>query len=1163
MGYTFIPSGGGGLGSAGPAGADGSLIESGSSLPPTSGSAQGQDRFWLDTTEHKFYKLTANSAPNASNWLEVADFTGNTGATGNSGADGDKWSVESLSSALPADKGSADTFDEYKLDSDSGNIYYLASGETTGWSSLGTLIGPQGTQGVAGNTGLTGNDGNDGLDGIDGTQWTASNSVPTSGSGSGGDFHYKIDTREIYRKDVVQASTSITLLNNLKINDTISIEYEDSGTQTATITVIGSGSSDTTFTSGAANLVRNGSQIADASDLQVLLNSINGYSASVLSNVVSIFADNAGDTYNFSISLSLDGNNSQVNASNGADGWGVLATIGDGADGEKGDTGTISIGDVVAGAVGTDPTVENVGSATAAILNFSIPAGTQGDTGETGEDGSLWTSSDANKTEAEGKLGDFHLNNSTFDVFRKSEVPHVSQYVISVQDDGQSGVNFDSNGILSFDSFDENDKATYRKDETPDPDYIITYDNVNSRWELRLDDDIGSGFQSPVFAYNNLSDSEDSFYPNVDTWSINVANWTSSTANVGIYTPTLVAAQKNHWYKIANLKIAGQGVPEGGTLGQVLRKKSDGDYDTEWVSASTGGGSGLTNWVEDANGHLIPNEDAVYNIGSLTKQIKDLYVSAESIYLGGNKLSIDSGDNITYLVDGETNPLPLTKNGGTALVGGEVLLEVGTVTTGIEGSQAQVSIFSTPALSTLSFSIPKGDTGEQGIKGDDGYNGSISILSSVADAASLPSTGNSNGDGRITEDTGKLHVWDGTTWQDLGQVKGDKGDAGSAPNFLSGAQEPLSTDGINGDMFFNTLTGDLYGPKASGAWPASPMVNLRGPTGVAGQIGTNGLKGETGDAATIAVGTTTSVNFGTAPSVTNSGSNTAAILDFNIPKGERGEKGEEGNTNAITITGTVADSSLLPSGLGQSDVGNSYITEDNNHLSVWTGTDFISVGAIRGPEGTKGLGFTGGSYSSTTGKISFTSDDGLEFQTDDLRGTDGQNANNWSSGTDNPNNLNGQDGDFYFNTTSNTFHKKESGAWTIITDLPTASGAPANQETIILELTQEFEAPQVGTVSHVKALRLPYNFRLTGVTAYTNQVFNQNLEITLLNNGTNMFTTPLTIESGVLSSTDNVVQPVVNTAARDVLADAIIKAGTIWAGGSGYGVKLALIGERL
>lgn len=38
---------------------------------------------------------------------------------------------------------------------------------------------------------------------------------------------------------------------------------------------------------------------------------------------------------------------------------------------------------------------------------------------------------------------------------------------------------------------------------------------------------------------------------------------------------------------------AGVGVPAGGTTGQVLEKKSDTDYDTEWKDKTGGSGSGI------------------------------------------------------------------------------------------------------------------------------------------------------------------------------------------------------------------------------------------------------------------------------------------------------------------------------------------------------------------------------------------------------------------------------------------------------------------------------------------------------------------------------------------------------------------------------------------
>ena len=51
-----------------------------------------------------------------------------------------------------------------------------------------------------------------------------------------------------------------------------------------------------------------------------------------------------------------------------------------------------------------------------------------------------------------------------------------------------------------------------------------------------------------------------------------------------------------------------------------------------------------------------------------------------------------------------------------------------------------------------------------------------------------------------------------------------------------------------------------------------------------------------------------------------------------------------------------------------------------------------------GADGTNGVGFTGGFYNTSTGQVTFTSDDGLGFTTADLRGTNGNDG------------LDGQDG---------------------------------------------------------------------------------------------------------------------------------------------------------
>lgn len=71
--------------------------------------------------------------------------------------------------------------------------------------------------------------------------------------------------------------------------------------------------------------------------------------------------------------------------------------------------------------------------------------------------------------------------------------------------------------------------------------------------------------------------------------------------------------------------------------------------------------------------------------------------------------------------------------------------------------------------------------------------------------------------------------------------------------------------------------------------------------------GPQGDKGEPGDNATINVGAVTTLEPGQEATVTNTGSETNAVLAFGIPKGEKGDKGDKGDAgdNATIAIGTV------------------------------------------------------------------------------------------------------------------------------------------------------------------------------------------------------------------------------------------------------------------
>lgn len=68
--------------------------------------------------------------------------------------------------------------------------------------------------------------------------------------------------------------------------------------------------------------------------------------------------------------------------------------------------------------------------------------------------------------------------------------------------------------------------------------------------------------------------------------------------------------------------------------------------------------------------------------------------------------------------------------------------------------------------------------------------------------------------------------------------------------------------------------------------------------------GPKGDQGVAGTAATISAGNAYSVPSGQSPAVFNTGTSSAAVFDFYIPKGEKGEQGEPG---VASFTMTAVD----------------------------------------------------------------------------------------------------------------------------------------------------------------------------------------------------------------------------------------------------------------
>lgn len=131
---------------------------------------------------------------------------------------------------------------------------------------------------------------------------------------------------------------------------------------------------------------------------------------------------------------------------------------------------------------------------------------------------------------------------------------------------------------------------------------------------------------------------------------------------------------------------------------------------------------------------------------------------------------------------------------------------------------------------------PQGLKGDKGDKGDKGNDGSgVTILGSLPNESSLPSSGNA-GDAYLIE--GFLYVWNGSAWENVGNIKGPKGDKGDQG--IQGVQGPQGIKGDTGDRGPIGMTGSqgIQGPQG-----------VKGEKGDKGDQGAQGVQGPAGDPA--------------------------------------------------------------------------------------------------------------------------------------------------------------------------------------------------------------------------------------------------------------------------------------------------------------------------
>lgn len=289
-------------------------------------------------------------------------------------------------------------------------------------------------------------------------------------------------------------------------------------------------------------------------------------------------------------------------------------------------------------------------------------------------------------------------------------------------------------------------------------------------------------------------------------------------------------------------------------------------------------------------------------------------------------------------------------------------VRIGTVETGAAGTSASVTNSGTASAAVFDFIIPKGDKGAtgdrgpqglqgaQGLRGEKGEKGDqgtgVTIKGKYDSLSALMAAHPTGKDGDAYMVGVNLYAWSGTEWIDCGNIQGAKGErgeqgakgdtgtpatikVGTVKTGAAGTSVTVSNSGTASAAVFDFVIprgdkGDT-GPQGlqgiQGATGATGPQGERGPQGLQGERGLQGLQGPKGNdgaagaagaAATIKVGVVTTGAAGTAAKVTNSGTTSAAVLDFVIPQGPKGDKGEQGAGSIVAVDSELSSTSTNP-----------------------------------------------------------------------------------------------------------------------------------------------------------------------------------------------------------------------------------------------------------
>lgn len=318
----------------------------------------------------------------------------------------------------------------------------------------------------------------------------------------------------------------------------------------------------------------------------------------------------------------------------------------------------------------------------------------------------------------------------------------------------------------------------------------------------------------------------------------------------------------------------------------------------------------------------------------------------------------------------------------------------------LDDALAGAPVYTVGSTLVLDPLIGVGQAGGQGTQGVQGFQGqSISSVVAVPGALGQPTV--------ITiafeDPSGETPLAD-VVFNVAAGVQGEQGDQGDQG--IDGFSISTTSTTNTGLGESNTITITSNDPTVI-ARDVQVNAGVQGVMGLIGETGNGGQQGDQGIGVDTAaytpvvnnvLGSPTTINI---PLTDPSGDTTPTPITFTIPSGIGGADGVDGGTlliaNFVQGVGAVPTTFDLVVNSGEPN-------QQTQSYSLPRGLQ--GVGGSQGVPGTPGApgtdgigiqgdGWTSATYSSTTGMVTFLSDDGLGFSTGDLRGSNGL---GWTAG---------------------------------------------------------------------------------------------------------------------------------------------------------------------